>query len=617
MRIQNLFSIIMLAAFIAYPNIGITDPLFRADARIDYLIVTTEQRGIRAQAERLASWKWEKGLRTGIMTVDSISKYGTGKDIQQKIRNAIKDAHYQDGAMWVCIIGDFRLIPTRDNNSSDVYRPYDSVIISDLYYACLEGEWDPDNNGIIGDEESDVEYQLQCHYTPDGKYVCDHVEPAMSGVDLWNDVYIGRLPASNADEARIMIDKIMAYRSTPRPRQYADDIFFTGVQLFGLWNQLGSEWEMDDVTYFWHYGIRPYFMNTSSLFRASSIYEMYEDSVLPNGRIRNDTLVLTPQMMSEQLSRGYNLAFLSFHGKPSAIRIWSNTPRSNFTQDDVLQMRSEYYSNIISISCSVMEMKEDSQMCFAKSFLVNPNGGGVSYTGASAVDFYSMRTEHYVKAAQLLNTQNIHRIAQAYELANVMTINRYSQFVVQHWGDPELEMWSRSATAQDTFAISIVNRGGQYHVSVTPPVDSVLVCAYKKDKVFLRGYTNRGTAVFDAVDPSIDSIRLTATCPDYLPSCIYFNASDIASPVRPLVNAIGSRVPDASLIASGSRICVRFTGADRFQAAIMDVSGKIVRQTSVATAPAYWNAAPLMPGPYFLVVRANGTVINRRFIVAR
>ncbi|MBD3421953.1 MAG: hypothetical protein GF398_17720 [Chitinivibrionales bacterium] len=555
---------ILLAAAVASANISIADKPFKDGAEVDYLIIAPAEERIFEQAQRLARWKWEKGLKTRIVVVDSILDNVQGDDDQHKIRNFLKYAWSTWDITWVLLLGDHDFIPARTVSTGGMYFPYtNEEAVSDVYYACLEGEWNTDGDDIFGNENSRTEFKLKCRYTKDGKYICDKIEPKIEGLDLWFDVYLGRLPASTGEEAKIMVDKIMHYRNTPRKKGYGDDMLMSCAQLHYLWTDYSRGISMDDASYYFFYKLRPIIQGKDSPFKNVRIDALFEDQMTEDGEIVNDSNVITNNHMTQTFSRGYNIVNFSFHGNPRGIRINSQLQENGFyapdySMDDVKDIESDNFSHFVSISCLVMKMPEGKKMNFAKSFLVNPKGGAVSFTGSSAIDYFNIRGTQYLKAAELMTKNSIKRLGRAYMLANALTSSRHNILVQQHWGDPELVLWTKSVEASDSFKIVVEKTNRRYQINVTPALDSVLVCAYKEGSVFKRSYTSNGIVEFDDIDAGISNLKITATKQDYLPGKVLMNTHGVTSAQRKVVAA--SRVLPA-IKTAGTQVRIAFGAA--------------------------------------------------------
>jgi hypothetical protein len=610
------FACFLFAATAAIADIQLSDPLFKENAVYDYLIISANDNGILKQAQRLAETKWEKGLKTCITNVDSITSVFEGKDAPHKIRNFLKMAYSEWRITWVLIMGDLELVPIRKVSTGGLYFPYDTLsIASDVYYACLDGEWDTDNDGIFGNERTTTSYSVSCKFEDGANGISCSVDNE-PGLDLWYDVYLGRLPASDGKEAKIMVDKILEYRTTPRSEKYADDMVMLAAQIHSLWTGYGNDIEVDDATYYWHYKVKPFF-DQASAFSAMSIDELYEDRVLDDGSVVNDSIEITYDKVSEYLSRGYNMVFFTFHGNPRGIRICSfpdSAPKDDYDYGRLQQLKSDYLSNIMSISCSIMKMIPDSQTCFAKEFLINPSGGGVSYTGASGIDYFNIRGRHYSRAVEYLARKKINRISKAFQLSNVKEFCRHNMFVHQYWGDPELELWTKSASQTFNLQLDASMKYGSYRVTVSPALDSVLVCLYKKDEVFLRGYTTRGMIEFPVADGSVENIKVTASYHNYIPGTGMINERPNA--LRDRDGALG--MPNVFVVTSGSKTRIAFAGMHGgLRAQTLSLSGRIIEKFETVESNVVWTMPALPNGIYIIKTQSGTKNYTERFVIRR
>ncbi len=154
---------------------------------LDFLIITSEN--LRKYSDTLLTFYQKKGYKGKILTTEQIQKAYEGHDLQEKIRNAIKNYYQNNGITYVLLAGDVSIIPYRGLyckvKSSQIYSSND--IPADIYYGALDGNWNSDNDNKWG-------------------------EPGES--DLLQDVAIGRLPYETSTEAKNMIDKVLNYQKT-------------------------------------------------------------------------------------------------------------------------------------------------------------------------------------------------------------------------------------------------------------------------------------------------------------------------------------------------------------------------------------------------------------------
>jgi hypothetical protein len=152
---------------------------------VDYVIITSP--AFVAAFQPLADLKTRFGMRTRIVDTGWIAASFDGADTQEKIRSFIKYAYANWRTQYVLLGGDDDIIPHRGfyvKNGTYI----DSNIPSDLYYACLDGNWNADGDAYFG-------------------------EPGEE--DLLPEVTVGRLPVDSAVEIANMIDKITRYTLSP------------------------------------------------------------------------------------------------------------------------------------------------------------------------------------------------------------------------------------------------------------------------------------------------------------------------------------------------------------------------------------------------------------------
>ena len=154
----------------------------------DLLVVTT-QPYVSAFDEYVAFYQ-ARGLRTRVVDFETITSTMEGRDTAEQLRNYILQEYEENGIMMVNLAGDVPYIPYRGFychvDSGSGYD--DSDILSDLYYAALDGTWNDDNDyrwGEIGED------------------------------DLLPEIGLGRMCFSNQDELNNMLHKAMTYQTEP------------------------------------------------------------------------------------------------------------------------------------------------------------------------------------------------------------------------------------------------------------------------------------------------------------------------------------------------------------------------------------------------------------------
>lgn len=132
----------------------------------------------------------QEGIKSSVVTRESIVSSMTGADVPEKIRNFIIQEYQSNGIEYVLLGGDVELMPYRGFycfvQSSSAYE--DDDIPSDLYYSALDGNWNTNNDSKWGEPGED---------------------------DLLPEVAVARLPFSNQSELAAMLNKTIKYQFSP------------------------------------------------------------------------------------------------------------------------------------------------------------------------------------------------------------------------------------------------------------------------------------------------------------------------------------------------------------------------------------------------------------------
>ena len=163
----------------------------------DFLIIAPEQ--FQSALQPLVDHKNNliPPVRTILTDLEDIPDYPEGVDEQEDIKYYIKESIETWGITHVLLVGagveGEELFPVRlawipsqpleDNFPSDLY-------FADIYDATMGfSDWDVDEDGKYAEYPSD-----------------------MAEIDVHPDVYLGKLPANNAEEINNVVDKIIKYK---------------------------------------------------------------------------------------------------------------------------------------------------------------------------------------------------------------------------------------------------------------------------------------------------------------------------------------------------------------------------------------------------------------------
>ena len=197
----------------------------------EYLIITNEK--LKNAFQRLADYKEEHGIKTFIITTEEIlinpsfwnKSYPIFNDTQSKIRNFIRYAYKNWGIDYVLLGGDGDKV----NKSSNIIPPrylyatcyglplgggkLEAYIPSDVYYACLDGNFNTDMDGKWGENASGND--------------ATHKDEA----DLYAEVWVGRVCVDSIREANNIINKTISYEECDTNDTYIMQILLLGEHL--------------------------------------------------------------------------------------------------------------------------------------------------------------------------------------------------------------------------------------------------------------------------------------------------------------------------------------------------------------------------------------------------
>ncbi len=197
-------------------------PLSHAD-RYDLLVVAPE--AFTGALQPLAEHKEQHGLATKLVTPAEIysGDYFTvqGEDDPAHIKYFVRDAIEEWGIRYLMLVGDIEKVPSRL-----VYSFWGGgTMYADYYYADIYGDnmsfcsWDSNGNGRYGETE-------------DG---------SSDEVDLYADVYMGRLLCKDVEEVETVVNKIVTYENTAGGSDWFNRLILMGGDTFPGWGVYEGE----------------------------------------------------------------------------------------------------------------------------------------------------------------------------------------------------------------------------------------------------------------------------------------------------------------------------------------------------------------------------------------
>lgn len=440
---------------------------------VECVIITSD--ALAPDFQAFADWKTKKGVPTVIRTTSWIESRYSGCDLPERIRNFIRDAYINWGTLWVILGGDTEVIPVRYVHMEEY--PLGREVPTDLYYSCLDGNWNDDGDNLFGENQD--------------------------GVDLYPEVFVGRLPVheslNKVNEVHTFVNKLNIYEIPP-DGGFPPKILFLGADMFLTCD--GKE-NCDSVA-----------THIPTNFIKTKLYEC-------EGNESRETVLAA-------LKEGQGIVYSQGHGSSSQMRVGQESlSRSDF--DSLIA--NGCFSLWLGVSCNLNNFAED---CLAEHFLLNPEGGGVAWIGSSTLDAPYTCLDFDIPFFDSLFIGGKYKVGQTLSCSKLPSIPyagnfypwRILQFGRNLLGDPEMAIWTDTPGTLIVTHPTQVNLGPtQFLVGVddqdgllTVPVEGALVCLKKGNEDYAYGYTNSfGQITFTFTPESAGEMSIVVTKHNYLP----------------------------------------------------------------------------------------------------
>ena len=175
-----------------------------------YVIVTSE--ALAPAFEDLAQYRRDGGLTAVVVPVEDIYGKYASPDAAGEIRDFIRDAYATWGAEYVVLGGGTDIIPARslvvtleDETGVEIQVP----VPSDVYYQCLDGDFDANGNGVYGEPGA--------------------LDDGGDDPDLYAEVKVGRVPAASTEDVARWLEKVKRYDAAFAPDADDDDEYRGGA----------------------------------------------------------------------------------------------------------------------------------------------------------------------------------------------------------------------------------------------------------------------------------------------------------------------------------------------------------------------------------------------------
>ncbi|HEC92392.1 MAG TPA: hypothetical protein ENI51_05280, partial [Candidatus Atribacteria bacterium] len=297
--------------------------------------------------------KWKKACNFSCFWVNVSDIYSgkifanIGRDEPESIKMFIYNAIEQWNITYLLIVGGSSDVPVRYGNIND---GEEEEYISDLYYADIynaKGEfcsWDANQNNLFGEYGND-------------------------GVDLYPDIYFGRLACAHSSEVSRVLGKIISYTENNSPAQD----WFSNIVVVG-----GDTFDDDDN------------LDEGELLNQRIEEIMFDYNpveIWASNGLLNDTANI-----NNAIEAGASFIDLSGHGSKTS---WATHPHKEFDTwipygayrvNDISRLKNKNKLIIAVVNgCSNSNFGIDH--CFSWAFLSNPMGGGIASFGYSGISW--------------------------------------------------------------------------------------------------------------------------------------------------------------------------------------------------------------------------------------
>ncbi|MBC7081665.1 MAG: choice-of-anchor J domain-containing protein [Thermoplasmatales archaeon] len=376
----------------------------------EYVIITNEELKNAPgpyNFTTLMNSKIAKGMNATIVTVEYIYSNFAGRDNPEKIRNFIKWAYQEWHTQYVLLGGDVSVVPHRALYVE--VRPGDPTssradIESDLYYACLDGDYNSDGDSYWGEPN-------------DG--------PGGRDVDLVAEVYVGRAPVENAEELSNFVRKTLEYDASQDP--YLNNVLLCGEYLgFGGIARYASSYKEEirngsNANGYYTVGIPGDEYNISTLYDAYGYSWGVAD-------------------LAVNINRGVHIINHLGHGQVDRVM--------RFTDRDLHLLRNTNYFFVYSQACLAGHFTIDD--CIAEKLVNHPNGPfavimnanygwGRHHSTDGPSQAYDRAFFHVIFGENIRELGKANQLSKEYNLYRLQEdCMRWCYYEINLLGDPEI-----------------------------------------------------------------------------------------------------------------------------------------------------------------------------------
>jgi hypothetical protein len=532
---------------------------------IVYAIICPPDPALAAAWQVLADWKTSCGYPAAVFQTDWIdAHYPMGADQPERIRAFLRDAYLHWGLRWALIGADASLVPPR-YVVSWAYSDSGTEIATDYYYACLEGNWDADGDGIYGES--------------------DHGTNVGDDVDLTPEIEVGRVSARTATDVAGFLQKYFTYTRTPNSDGYLDRVLLLGEVLFSAeWTRTANGGGFDceeDNCVAGHcrtdqdgklicvtqdgaadavaVGERLRGLLGMPIANQKYLLERFEHwNADPENPGLNASLESSASVM-EAMSAGYGLVHHMGHGDRDRWAVGDG--RIEITRlASLTNGAAGHYFWAYGVNCNSAAIDFDS---FGERLVLMPTNGSVAYIGCTNADFPASARSFIADFYDFLYGSQGTTIGDGHFAAagahaltgpqiNFESVTRFLLYDQILLGDPGMPIWRGTPTPMSAAIVGAPGAQvplGQTSIAISvtaggSPVDGARVCVQKAGEVYAVALTGAGgtTPAIQFWPDTEGPFTVTVTAPTHRETVV--NAAVTAATAGPALVLDGLGIVD-------------------------------------------------------------------------
>ncbi len=436
---------------------------------VSNVIITSAD--MEAEFQVLADHRTATGLPTVVRTVEWIeANYRNGVDESETIRTFIREAYERWGLEYVLLGGDTDVIPARYVRSTFYPPGAYTDIPADLYFACLDGNWNDDGDALFGEPGvSPTNFVDDC--------------------DMAAEVAVGRAPVSNASAAAEFVTKLITYDKTPAGSAWANRTLLAAEVLF--WTDQGAI-SLDGAIFAERLYEELFAVHTSM--DVTRMYETYAETDTLGNPLYPGSVDLSRQAVIDTLNTGrYGIFDQIGHG----FFFNMSLADGNFTVEDADNLYNGGDRPFLMYALNCASAAFDNS-CLMERLVQNPDGGSFASIGASRAAFPYTSNDFQYEFFRLLTEDHVDRVGDLMDqsrlpwlaLAYSNSFTRWTFFNYTLLGDPAQRIWTDAPAALAMgHDVSIAGGTQSFAVNVTSggvPVEGAVVTATAGD-LFVTG----------------------------------------------------------------------------------------------------------------------------------